>query len=287
MPKTIDQGFEKFRENLRITQLQESTVSTRQQNIRDAVGKEMKVLESFLAGSYRRNTLVSPLTSADIDIFVVLDPSYYDKTGQASLLDKVKRVLQKTYPKTPKISRNGQAVTITFTDFEVDVVPGFFRSGGGYLIPDSILQRWIATDPKKHVAIFDAANKAHNNDLRPLVKMIKCWNREHSNLIRSFHLELLVLAVLNNVKISNFSSGARFVFDKARARVQSDLIDPAGYGGAVNAYLNTADKVKEVVNRLETAYTRAIDAERLAVRDVSQAYDKWRLIFGDYFPAHG
>src|SRR6266536_3618537 len=51
------------------------------------------------------------------------------------------------------VSRNGQAVTITFADFEVDVVPGFYRKGGGYLIPDSVLNRWIETDPKQHVEI--------------------------------------------------------------------------------------------------------------------------------------
>lgn len=176
--------------------------------------EEMKVLDSFLTGSYRRNTMVAPLSSADIDIFVVLDPSYYEQFGQASLLDKVKRVLQETYPKTPKISRNGQAVTISFTDFQVDVVPGFFRRGGGYLTPDSILKRWIATDPKKHVEIWDQANRNHSYNLRPLIKMIKCWNRENGKLFRSFHLEVLVLTVLKDVKISDFPSGARFVFDK-------------------------------------------------------------------------
>ena len=287
MPTTIAQGFEKLRDNLRITQLQGSTVSTRQQNIRDAVSKEMKVLDSFLTGSYRRNTMIAPLSSADIDIFVVLDPSYYEQFGQASLLDKVKRVLQKTYPKTPKISRNGQAVTITFTDFRVDVVPGFFRKDGGYLIPDSVLKRWISTDPKKHVEIWEEANRHHNNDLRPLIKMIKCWNRENGRLIHSFHLEVLVLTLLKGIKISDFSSGARFVFDKGRTQVEYDLIDPAGYGGFVNAYVDTRDKVNEVVSRFESAYKRAIEAERLAVGNVAQSYEKWRLIFGDYFPAYG
>lgn len=44
----------------------------------------------------------------------------------------------------------------------VDVVPAFYRNGGGYLIPSSVGQIWIATDPKKHVEIMSVANKAHN-----------------------------------------------------------------------------------------------------------------------------
>jgi hypothetical protein len=58
----------------------------------------------------------------------------------------VKRTLRKTYTRTPDISRNGQAVTIRFEDFVVDVGPGFNRKGGGYLIPNSITQSWLDFD---------------------------------------------------------------------------------------------------------------------------------------------
>jgi hypothetical protein len=263
MPVTIYQGFEKLRQNLEITGLQESTVSTRQRTVREAVSSEMEVLDSFLTGSYRRSTMIAPLSQADIDIFIVLNPSYYAVDGQTSLLDRVRRVLLRTYTKTPAISRNGQAVTITFTDFKVDVVPGFYRTGGGYLIPDAILKRWIETDPKKHIGLWSDANRAHNGDLIPLIKMVKGWNRTHSSLLRSFHLETLILQILNNVRISDFPSGVRYVFDKARTQVQYTVADPAGYGGNVGAYLNTPDKMNEVTSRLETACQRALEAERL------------------------
>jgi hypothetical protein len=44
-------------------------------------------------------------------------------------------------------------VTITFSDFAVDVVPAFERHWwyGGYLICDS--GSWIETNPKKHTDI--------------------------------------------------------------------------------------------------------------------------------------
>lgn len=288
MPTTINEGFRRLRENLQITGLQEATVSARQQNVREVVERELRILDSFLTGSYRRNTMIAPLAEADIDIFVVLDAQYFQQGGQAGLLDRVKRVLRKTYPKTPDISRNGQAVTITFTDFRVDMVPGFYGQGGGYLIPDSIGQRWIATDPKRHVEILAEANRTNNGDLVPLIKMIKGWNKMHSALLRSFHLEVLVIDILTNITISDFPSGARYVFDKARTRVGQIVTDPAGYGGNVGVYLDTKEKLEEVVSRLETAYTRAREAEQLeAAGRTAQAYDKWRLIFDDYFPAYG
>src|SRR5205807_6891592 len=136
----------------------------------DALQGSITVQDSFLTGSYVRKTMIAPLKEADIDVFAVLDPSYFHhynnkNGGQAGLLDWVKRTLRKTYTKTPDISRNGQAVTIRFSDFLVDVVPGFCRSGGGYLIPNSITNAWISTDPKRHAEIMSAANSQHGGNL--------------------------------------------------------------------------------------------------------------------------
>lgn len=288
MAPTVKQSFLEFKANLEITNLQQQTVSTRQGNVRDAVATDLTVLDSFLTGSYRRSTMVAPLKEADIDIFILLHSSYFKQDGQAALLDKVKAALKNQYPKTPKISRNGQAVTIRFSDFVVDVVPAFRRQGGGYLIADSINRRWISTDPKKHIDIWSTANSTHNGHLVPLIKMIKAWNRQHSFLLRSFHLEAMILAILTNVTINDFSSGARFVFDKARHVARGATYDPAGYGGNLADYLSTLQKIEDVVSRLESAYKRAVDAESLDEQGkTSSAVEKWRLIFGDYFPIYG
>jgi hypothetical protein len=47
----VTQGFDKLRQNLEITSLQEATVSTRQRNVREAIEAELTVLDSFLTGS--------------------------------------------------------------------------------------------------------------------------------------------------------------------------------------------------------------------------------------------
>lgn len=287
MAKTIKQSFSDFKSNLEITGLQKSTVSTRQENVRDAVEKEMNVLDSFLTGSYSRSTMISPLSEADIDIFIVLDPKYYEANGQASLLDKVKRVLRKTYTKTPEISRNGQAVTITFTDFVVDVVPAFYRQGGGYLIPNSKTSSWIATNPKVHVELMSNENASHNGDLVPCVKMIKGWNKGINDAFVSFYLELIAVKIFSGVTISDFPSGTRYFFDKGREAIKYKATDPAGYGDQVNG-LRNCNSVEDAVGRFETAYNRALKAEEYERKGYTQnAVDEWRKIFGDYFPAYG
>lgn len=294
MATTIQQSFQKLKENLEITGLQASIVSARQNNVRNVIKKDLSVSDSFLTGSYSRSTMIAPLKEVDVDIFVVLDSKYFhnynngQNGGQAGLLDLLKRTLRKTYTETPDISRNGQAVTIRFTDFMVDVVPSFNRQGGGYLIPNSVNQNWISTDPKKHVEIVTNSNKAHNGDFVPLVKMIKAWNKNNNKYFSSFHLEVLALSILNNVTISDYPSGMRFFFDKARDLITKQNPDPAGYGGDVGSYINTQEKIKEAVAKFELAYNRAIKAEDFASRGYTKdAVDLWIKIFGDYFPTYG
>ncbi len=293
MATTVKQAFQKLKENLEITGLQEETVATRQKSVREVLDAGLTVKESFLTGSYARSTMIAPLSDADVDIFAVLDVSYYhnyngQNGGQAGLLDLVKRTLRKTYTKTPDISRNGQAVTICFDDFRVDVVPAFYRQGGGFLIPNSIRQVWLSTDPKKHVTIMNESNSKHNEDMVPLVKMIKGWNKNVGSFFMSFHLEVLALSVLNNVTISSFPSAVRFYFDKGKDLINKQNIDPAGLGGDVGAYLNTKEKIQEAVDKFQLAYERSIKAEEYESRGyIQEAIETWRKVFGDYFPAYG
>jgi hypothetical protein len=295
MATTVAQAFQILKSNLEITSLQSSTVSTRQTNVRSVIEAGLKVVDpfSFLAGSYMRSTMIAPLKEADVDIFVVLDASYYyhfngQNGGQGGLLDLVKQTLKKTYTKTPDISRNGQAVTVRFDDFVVDVVPAFNRTGGGYLIPNSVRQAWIETDPLRHIELFTAANKARNGDLIPVIKMIKAWNRGHSSYFRSFHLEVLALEILKNVTITDFPSGIRYFFDKARTLVAHQNPDPAGYPGDIGAYIDTPQKIQEAGSRFQTAFDRAFQAEEFARQGYTRtAIEGWQQIFNGYFPAYG
>lgn len=287
MAKTILESFKKLKANLEITGLQHSTVSTRQQNVRKVVENELEVLDSFLTGSYSRYTMIAPLSEADIDIFVILNPSYYEEDGQANLLDRVKRVLLKTYTKTPKISRNGQAVTITFTDFIVDVVPAFYRKGGGFLIPNSIKKEWISTNPNTHGEIMSNENDKHDGNLIPIVKMIKGWNKNINHAFVSFYLELLAIKIFTKVTISDYPSGMRYFFDKGREAIKYKVKDPVEYGGQING-LDNVSTVEEAVSRFETAYNRAKKAEEYEKNgNTESAIGEWKKIFSNYFPSYG
>jgi hypothetical protein len=293
MATTITQAFNQLKNKLEITGLQRERVATRQSNIREVLESGLEVVDSFLTGSYSRNTMIAPLSEADIDIFIVLDDRYFHRYngqngGQAGLLDLIKRTLKKTYTRTPDISRNGQAVTIRFEDFLVDVVPSFKLRSRGFLMPNSITQQWITTDPKKHVEISSAMNQSHNGDYVPLVTMIKGWNKSHSSFFRSFHLETLALEILDNVAISDFPSGVRYYFSKGVSLISKKNSDPAGYGGDVGSYLDSREIIQEAEHRFQRAYELSSEAVILGNEGYTlQAISKWRTLFGDYFPAYG
>jgi hypothetical protein len=288
MARTIKGGFADLSANLEITTIQKSTASTRQQTVREAMEKGFTVLDSFLAGSYARSTMTAPLSESDIDIFVIIDAGYWAtyNDAPAAMLESTRKVLLQSYPTTPKIKPDGQAVTVTFADFIVDVVPAFNRRGGGYLIPNTA-GGWIQTNPTAHAEVLTAQNKWHGGNLVPLVKMIKGWNRSSGGSCSGFYLELMTTDILNSVTISDFSSGVRFVLDKGREKIKYKQRDPAGLG---DGWINGLKKgtVEQAVARFARAYELAVQAEALASTDrMADAVDRWRSIFGDYFPAYG
>lgn len=287
------QAFEQLRRNLELTGLQEKTVAARQSNIRDAVADQLTVVGDFLTGSYRRHTLISPLNTADVDIVVVLDRRYKNRSPRA-VLELVRRALLVEYTRTPAISRNGQAVTITFSDFVVDVVPAFARPwwswDEGWEICDSGRDCWITTNPKKHVVLSAAANKAHSGELIPRIKQLKAWNRTAGSPLRSFHLETLAWSIFGtswlwkNGQSSDWAS-ARYFFEKAQGKLRNQLHDPAGTGSDVAAYLH-GSALDSAVSKVTTAYKRCVRAETCAKdEDLAGMHRAYGQVFGDYYPS--
>lgn len=292
---TVTSAFADFRGNLEITGLQESLVAARQAKVRAAVARDLTVHDSFLTGSYRRRTLIAPMRDADVDIMVVLDRTYR-RRGPRAVLDLVNGTLRETYPSS-KVSRNGQAVTISFSDFTVDVVPAFtsWWDSDSLNICNSGDDSWIRTSPRKHVEISSKINKRTGGLLVPTVKILKAWNRAAGRPLRSFHLETLAWKILDPGWFQAASWGpgvgmgsdpeniSRF-FAEAQDRLRRKLPDPARDEGDVGSYLT--DRAREdAISKLATAASRCARAGQLhADGDEAGANTLYRRVFGDAFP---
>ncbi len=292
---TRNDAFGRLRANLELTGLQERTVAARQKNVRAAVERQLTVVDAFLTGSYRRQTLIRPLSRADVDVVVVLDRRYR-KSGARAVLDRTKNALLAEYTKGTRISRNGQAVTITFTDFIVDIVPAFARpwwstwDEESWDICDSGSDRWIATNPKRHVEISSQANALHDGGLVPRIKQLKAWNRTVGAPLHSFHLEVLAWSIFGksmwwySPQSSDWDS-ARYFFKKAHGKLRESLSDPAGTGKDVGAYLH-GTALNDAISKVETAFKRCDRAEASAKNgDLAAMHEAYSKVFGNYYPS--
>jgi hypothetical protein len=288
MAKDISDSFRIFRANLEISDLLHSKISSRQLLVRGALEEELHVLHTFLSGSYSRNTMIAPLHESGIDIFAVLDQSHYSENGQAELLDRLKRVLHKTCAKAPQIHRNGHGVNLAFSDFTANVIPAFQKDGGGYIIPDSMENKWMSTDPRMHVELIAGADSRHNGNLVPFIKMIKGWNRTAKRPLRQFHLEVMAYQLFKNMTIKSYPASLLYFFGEGRHYIRKQNLDPAGYGGDVGDYIKTRQKMEEAEASFETAYGRAYRAVYYWEKaQAESSINEWRKIFGNYFPAYG
>src|SRR5690606_2321587 len=97
---TLLQSISKLIENITVTDKQEENISSYVNNITTTLEEDETLMlkETFLNGSYERDTIIRPLD--DIDIFAVLDEEEWkDEYGNLpkpqSVLSKIKNFLDK------------------------------------------------------------------------------------------------------------------------------------------------------------------------------------------------
>ena len=302
MATTIVQSFKDFSSNLEITNWQTGLVSDRRTNVISAIKKELTLLtgeESRLIGSYDRHTMIRYLKEGDVDVMVVLNPGdnnqWFDLPGGAiKALDRFRSILTNAYPKTC-IRRDQNCITMSFSEFRLDVVPAFKSNAGHYSIPDSVGQiEWVSTDPLKFAEkITEANNGKMNKTFVPLIKMVKAWNREVGHPIHSFHLECIMYNRYRSYTVSyTYASMLRCFFADLPGYLAAACHDPI-MNVRVDTYLDNDAKVTLRETAIKKA-TTAAEESAIAYADQAKYSDcpeipitKWKLLLGQFFPTYG
>lgn len=295
MATTIKQSFDEYASNLNISNKQESLVSTRRENVVDAIDKELYLHEekSKLIGSYDRNTLIRYLFEGDVDVMVILHHGKHEDwdcaDGTINALDKFKSILDDSYPDTTKY-RDENCITMEFSEFKLDVVPAFRFKDGSYSIPDSVKKRWVATDPFSFAEKITDINTNMKDVFIPLIKMVKGWNREVGYPIRSFHLENIMYNRYKDYKDSySYDSMLRYFFEYLPSYLSYTCFDPIT-GEQVDSYLDNnstptkreiaISKAKKAAEKSKEAYN---DEEKYPITSIGE----WKDLLGEFFPAYG
>lgn len=241
----------------------------------------------FLVGSWGKHTAIRPPTDVDVFMQLPLDVYHrfdaYEGNGQSALLQEVKGWLQQKYSQTD-MRGDGQVVVVKFNSITIEVVPVFkYDDAGRWAMPDTHDGgSWKIVQPSAEIAAIDRAEAGANNNVRPIIFMMKAWKRHCNVPLKSFVLELLVADFMTNYAFRQYDW---YWYDwYIRDFLQYLLVRANGH-----VYAPSSGEVVALGNdwlsRAETAYQRAMNACDYERADmVISAGDEWQKVFGDQIP---
>lgn len=291
---TVDEAFKKFKSRLEINETEQKAASSRQQAIRGQLDASLDIATDFLTGAYVRDTKTKPLR--DVDIMVVLgeDEVAYRNQHPSAILDRVREVLVPHYS-SERVVTDRRCVRVDFGISTVgdlsgevvsfDVVPAF-ESGDNFEIPDDVLGSWVTTNPKVHATKATEANRAFSLVWKPVVKMVKQWNRSNGGRIEpSFLIEVLALDLLDAPWAGSYPYEIRQFFASAADRLADGWPDPAGVGPPVSDVLDgdpsKMTAARSALHDAEAACTEALRLDRTG--RTGEALSAWQALFGSTF----
>ena len=157
---------------------------------------------SLYVGSYGRNTAIGGFSDLDM-VFELPSALYfqYDNhtgNGQSALLQAVRNSMRKTYSSS-SIGGDGQVVVVSFQDgITFEVVPVFLNKAGSYTYPDSNGGgSWKTTNPRPEIEAIRTRNKACNENLIPLCRMMRAWKKKWDVPIGGLLVDTLAYQFIN------------------------------------------------------------------------------------------
>lgn len=255
--------------------------------------------DTFLAGSYQRETAVKPIKDVDIVVLMNADDT---KEKPVDVLNELDTVLKKKY-KT-KTTPQRRSIRIERKGMMLDVVPTTAPKGAkkALRIPDREQKEWRWTHPKRHIAhaseLNDAARDTKTDRGRyvPTVKLAKKWKTVQLKNARpkGFLLESFVT--------EHHDADARDWADCFIAFLESFVAehgsfkdgdplptweDPGLRGEDVDdKTLHTGLTSKQFAAFVATAKSSLDTAKRARdSKDVDESVKLWREVFGPDFPA--
>ena len=256
---------------------------------------------SFLYGSYARNTAIGNIK--DVDLVIVCNYSNY--SSPLMLLNELRESLESLYHNASlgdqrrSIRVDEPLPDIPDSKLTLDVIPAIYQNGsdGPLWVPDREKREWTASHPRGHMAYTTRLNAdSQQGRFVPLAKMMKWWWKHQFELKqpwvesfkrkpKGFWVETMTGQFVDLSKdsypelIVSVFENAFTEFRKFRTENRiPNLADPALTGKYIKTSI-TEDEFTFFLNTLEESLTVAREAANATTE--SRAAEFWQTIFGD------
>lgn len=289
--------FDELLKDIEPSRTTKSRASDAHTRIREHLEKQEsfkdRYVDSFLSGSYARNTAIRPQTSADgterpdVDIIVVTNFTNVDSPDD--VLDEVRSALEDDGNGYEVERVNKRSVRVETWQAEMDIVP-VYEIPNGFMIPDRDIDTWKFTNPPVHTEWSGEQNQKLAGRFKPLVKMLKWWRRTNptsSRKPKGFVLEMLV-AMHGPTDETHFGEAFTKTLENmhdayaldALIGVKPAIADPAAPWSDILEKVTVA-QWKEFIEKVRVYAEIARKAQD--TDDMEEATRLWRRVFGDRF----
>jgi len=292
-----EEYFNELLANLNLSSQEIDQISKKHLSLRERLRELLPITDDFLTGSYPRNTIIRPIgqDKFDVDFFLVFSNDTFGAYELPKLLEVVKFALEKIRDEDSdivNIKQQNRSIGIEYRgNFQIDVVPAIeIEKDRLYNIFDKRTRQPIDSNPLLHGKHLSEVNRnTECNSVRrlvPIIKLLKSWKREKCDYVKSFHLELLAVEILQENLITSFSSGIARFFSSGMNYLQDvSLVDPANTENLIDDYLDkdgVRGQLVELIAKEKEIAENALYLEEVGEKE--KAVSEWKKIFswGDY-----
>ena len=285
---SISEMFSTFIDNLKIDDEKRETISGRYGEITSALNQQFRDTDSKTAnclqvGSFGRCTAIKGIS--DLDMLYIMPAFKWDdynkQGGQSNLLSETRDAILARYPST-KIKVDRLVVTVTYTDFHIEVQPVFEQADGSFKYPDTKDGgSWKITKPRDEMNEISSMNQQKNENLRRLCKMVRAWKNKHGVAMGGLVIDTLAYNFLKST--SNYDNKSFMYYNwlsRDFFKYLSELPEQSEYNApGSNQRVKVKKKFQRKAKKSYELCCEAINAEKQ-----KNVNDKWRKVYGSSFP---
>lgn len=204
--------------------LAQKTAAARSENfLRDLLhGSKLPIVDSYLSGSYARDTALRPID--DVDIIFLVEPGYWqrnswfgiEKPNPKDVLEAFARAIRYRYQESP-VWLQKCSVNLTLQKLQIDVVPAIAVGPDttAICVGNQFSGEWSLSNPREHTRRSSEINRTRGELFKPLVKLLKCWNNALPSTakVKSFLVETIAMHLFSAFSLSSLSEGLIYFWD--------------------------------------------------------------------------